>query len=123
MLSPDSIEYPDHRVTTERLKKRLEVFIDGEKVAETTDVIKLNETNYEPRFYIPIKDIRGIDFIKFDDYYCPFKGHAELYTVKHGPRRFENAAWSYVRPFDEFKELKGRVAFYPSKVQAIRITG
>lgn len=69
-----------------------------------------------------MNDIKAIDLIKSKDYECPFKGTAEIYNIKHGPQSHENAAWSYEEPYDEVQEIQGRVAFYPDKVQEIRIT-
>jgi uncharacterized protein (DUF427 family) len=123
MMSPGYTENPQHKVSTEPMNERVEVFMDGEKVAETIDAIRVFEPGNPERIYIPREDIRGIELLKFDDYHCPFKGDAELYDVKHGSNRFENAAWSYLKPYDEVKELKSYVAFYPEKVQLIRVTG
>jgi uncharacterized protein (DUF427 family) len=123
MKSPGIRKNPEHKLSTERMKERVEVFMDGQKVAETKNAIKLFEDGYEPRIYVPKEDIHDIELLKFDGYECPFKGHAELYSVKHGSHRYENAAWSYEDPYEEFQELKGRVAFYPEKVQEIRVTG
>lgn len=123
MMSPGYTEHPEHRIETVPMKERVEVFMEGEKVAETLRAIQVLEPGCPPRIYIPREDIQGIELIKFDDYECPFKGHAELYKVKHGSSSFDNAAWSYRKPYDEVLEIKNMVAFYPSSVQLIRVTG
>ena len=123
MMSPGLTEHPEHRVMTERLNARVEVFMEGEKIAETRNAIKVIEPGYPERLYIPREDMRSIELIKFDDYYCPFKGEADLYKIKHGSSRFENAAWSYRKTFDEVSEIKDLVCFYPEKVELIRVTG
>ena len=123
MMSPGYTENPEHRVQTMPMQERVEIFMEGEKIAESRKAIKLFEPGYPPRIYIPREDIRGVELIKFDDYHCPFKGHGELYKVKHGASIFENAAWSYLRPYDDVIEIKNMVAFYPEKVQLIRVTG
>lgn len=123
MMSPGYTAHPDHRITTEPMSGRVEVFMDGEKIAESRRAIKLHEPNYPERIYIPREDIREVEFTKYKDYHCPFKGQAELYNVKHGSHIFENAAWSYVRPYDDVKEIKNMVAFYSNKVQLTRVTG
>lgn len=110
-----------HEVKTERLQEKVMVIVEGETIAETTEAIKLLETGYDPVYYIPKNDIKEIDLIKCGDYECPYKGHAEMYTIRHGARDIENAAWSYDEPFNSLPELQGRVAFYPDKVQEIRI--
>jgi uncharacterized protein (DUF427 family) len=117
-----SLYHSDHEVVTERVSDRIMVIVEGETIAETTQAIKLIETGYDPVFYIPKNDIKEIDLIKCGDYDCPHKGHAELYTIRHGAHDIENAAWSYDEPFDNLPELQGRVAFYPEKVQAIRVS-
>jgi len=121
MRSEAMREHPEHEVITERIHQQVEVWLEGELIAKTDNAIKVKETGYDDVIYIPKNDLTNIDLLKSGDYDCPFKGHAELYTVKHGARDLENAAWSYEDPFDQVQELKGRVAFYPEKIQEIRI--
>jgi uncharacterized protein (DUF427 family) len=121
MKAPGFAEHPEHKVETERLQQRVEIFLDNDCILESQGAIKVTESHYEDRIYVPINDLTHIDLIKTGEYYCPFKGHAELYDVKHGERTIKNAAWSYVEPFDEVQELMGRVAFYSEKVQEIRV--
>lgn len=110
-----------HEVKTERLPERVQVILEGETVADTTSAVQVYETGREPVIYIPKNDIHEIDLIKCGDYECPYKGHAELYTIRHGAHDIENAAWSFDDPANSVQELQGRVAFYPDKVQEIRI--
>lgn len=92
MLSPGLEQYPDHRVVVEPLSKRVEIFIEGEKVVETKSALIVHETNLDPVVYVPRSEIKDLTFKKIDEYHCPFKGRAELYSVKHGASEFENAA-------------------------------
>ncbi len=110
-----------HDIKVERIEDRVLVVIEGETIADTTFAIRVLETGLEPVIYIPKNDIREIDLIKCGDYECPFKGHAEFYTIRHGAHDIENAAWSYSEPFMSLPELQGRVAFYPNKVQEIKV--
>lgn len=116
-----SNENPDYTVSTQRMNERVIVVVEGETIAETTNAVLLSETDHDPVIYIPKNDIKEIDLIKCGDYDCPHKGHAELYTIRHGAHDIENAAWSYDEPFRNLPELQGRVAFYPDKVQDIKI--
>jgi uncharacterized protein (DUF427 family) len=118
-MLPDTT--PGHDVKIERLLDRVLVMVKGETIADTTCAIKVIETGLDPVIYIPKNDIREIDLIKCGDYDCPYKGHAEFYTIRHGAHDIENAAWSYSEPIKTLPELMGRVAFYPHKVQEIRI--
>lgn len=123
MMSPGITEHPEHKLRTEEIKGRVEIFMDGERVVDTINAVRLYEDNCDPRIYVPKQALRNIELLKFEDYHCPFKGDAELYNVKHGSKTFENVAWSYRETYDEFPELKDKVAFYPKKVQECRITG
>jgi uncharacterized protein (DUF427 family) len=110
-----------HDVKVERLEDRVLVVVEGEIIADTTSAIRVFETGLEPVIYIPKNDVKEIDLIKCGDYDCPYKGHAEFYTIRHGAHDIENAAWSYSSPIQSFPELEGRVAFYPHKVQEIKV--
>ena len=114
-------QFEKHEVITERVSEKVIVIIEGETIAETDYAIKVIETGREPVIYIPKNDIKEIDLIKCGDYVDPYKGHAELYTIRHGAHDIENAAWCYDEPFRNYPELIGKVAFYVDKVQSIRI--
>jgi uncharacterized protein (DUF427 family) len=123
MLSPGMTENPDHKLSVEPLPKRVQIYMEGEKIVESKNALRMVEDGHEPVLYLPREEIRSVEFIKCGEYHCPFKGRAELYNVKHGSSTFENAAWSYVAPYDEFQELKDKVAFYTNQVQEIMVTG
>lgn len=97
--------------------------MEGNRIVSTKNALRLNERGLAPVLYIPRNEISDVEFIKIGIYHCPFKGYADLYDLKHGPSRFEKAAWSYVRPYDDLVEIENHVAFYSNKVQFIRITG
>ena len=118
-MLPDTT--PGHDFKIERLDDRIQVVIDGEIVADTTSAIRFSETGLDPIIYIPKNDVREIDLIKCGEYECPYKGRAEFYIVRHGGHDIENGAWSYSEPSLLFPELQGRVAFYPHKVQEIKV--
>jgi uncharacterized protein (DUF427 family) len=111
----------EQEIKTERISERVQVIIEGETVADTMSAVKVTESGFDDVIYVPKNDIKEIDLIKCGDFDSPNKGHAELYTVRHGAHDIENAAWSYDEPISSVQELQGRVAFYPDKVQEIRI--
>lgn len=110
-----------HDIRIERISERVLVIAEGEAIADTTSAVRVLEEGQEPVIYIPKNDIHEIDLIKCGDYDSPLKGHAEIYTIRHGARDIENAAWSYDDPANNLPELQGRVAFYPDKIQEIRV--
>jgi uncharacterized protein (DUF427 family) len=51
--------------------------------------------------------------------HCPYKGDAVYWSIRSGPRTVENAVWSYEAPYDDVAPIKGFLAFYPDRVDAI----
>ena len=106
---------------TERMNERVQVILEGETIADTNLAVRVLEEGQEPVIYIPKNDIKEVDLIKCDEVDSPDRGHAEIYTIRHGAHDIENAAWSYDEPDYHIAELQGKVAFNPEKVQEIRI--
>ncbi|KAJ6115260.1 hypothetical protein N7486_001038 [Penicillium sp. IBT 16267x] len=48
--------------------------------------------------------------------FCPWKGEAEYYTIKHGDNIVSDAAWYYATPYEKATNIKDHIAFYKSKV-------
>jgi hypothetical protein len=51
--------------------------------------------------------------------YCPFKGDCSYYSIPAGGKKSVNAVWSYEDPFPAVEQIRGRVAFYPDRVDEI----
>lgn len=121
MKSPGHEQHPDHKVDEIRVKDTVTVEIAGKPVVESDDVIRVEETGHPPRHYFPMTaiDARLDESDKTSE--CPFKGKASYYNVTVGDRTFEDAAWTYEQPYDEHRDLAGRVAFYDEKVDQISI--
>jgi uncharacterized protein (DUF427 family) len=113
-----------HRVSTARFAGRVIVRAAGETVADSHDTVVLHENGYDPVYYIPQADVR-MDLLEPTAHTtrCPHKGQARYWTIKAGGRAIENAVWAYDAPFDAVSDIAGKVAFYPSKVDAIEVTG
>jgi uncharacterized protein (DUF427 family) len=111
---------PDHPITIEKNPHRVRVLIGGVIVAETTRALTLRESTLPPVHYIPRKDAQ-MDLFERSEHrtHCPYKGDAAYYTVMAGGVIARNAAWTYEQPFPAVKEIAGRLAFYPEKVEAI----
>jgi uncharacterized protein (DUF427 family) len=51
--------------------------------------------------------------------YCPYKGDANHFSLAVNGTRADNAAWTYEAPYPAMREIEGRLAFYPHKVDKI----
>jgi uncharacterized protein (DUF427 family) len=108
---------PDHRIVTKPAGVRVQVKLKGELIADSRDVLRMEEGTYPPVYYFPRKDVKMDRLVRSNHRtHCPFKGDASYYSFKDGA---ENAVWSYEEPFDEMQAIKERLAFYPDKVDSI----
>jgi uncharacterized protein (DUF427 family) len=106
-----------NRISVRPAGVRVQVKANGEVIADTREAILLEETNHEPVYYIPRKDVR-MERLERSQHrtYCPYKGEAAYFSLVGGA---QNAAWSYEDPYDEVSPIKDRLAFYAHKVDAI----
>ncbi len=103
----------------EPVEERLRIIFDGITVADTLGGYRVLETSHPPVFYIPPADVR-VDLLEPapGQSLCEFKGVARYWTLRHGTRASERAAWSYPDPTATFMAIKDALAFYASKVDA-----
>ncbi|MGH2694330.1 MAG: DUF427 domain-containing protein [Actinomycetota bacterium] len=108
---------PDHVLYFEESLRRVRVFFNGEKIADSTRMKLLHETGLLPVYYFPKEDVRA-ELLEPTDHHtrCPFKGEASYYSIVVDDRRSENAAWYYPDPIKGAPALEGYIAFYWDKV-------
>jgi uncharacterized protein (DUF427 family) len=122
MKSPGHQEFPQHKVREEHVKEVVKVRFNGVTIAESKDVIKVDEDESPVRYYFPRGDVR-METLQpsATTTECPFKGHATYFNLNAGGQRLDSAVWTYNTPYKEHADLAQRVAFYDDKYPAIAI--
>jgi uncharacterized protein (DUF427 family) len=113
---------PDHPIAIEANPARVVVTVAGETVADTRRAMTLREATYPPVHYIPREDVR-MDLLERTDHstYCPYKGEAAYFSIPAGGERSANAVWTYEQAYDAVGEIGDYLAFYPNRVDEIRV--
>ena len=120
------IKQPDasHPITIEPSASRIVVTAGGKTIADTRASLTLREASYSPVHYIPRKDVDMALLSRTDhSAYCPYKGDASYYSITPGGDRARNAVWTYEAPYPAVAQIKDYVAFYPDRVDEMKIVG
>ena len=113
---------PDHPIAITPTKGRVQVKFGGRVIADTTRAVTLQEANYPPVQYIPREDTHMASLqATTHKTHCPYKGDASYFSMKADGKAADNAVWSYVEPYPAVKEIAGRLAFYPDRVDSIEV--
>ena len=98
------------------------VEVDGEVVATSRDVIRVDEDGHPPRFYFPRADVQTKMLEPSNtNSDCPFKGHATYFSLNLDDKDLHDAVWTYEHPYDEHAALQGRLVFWDDKNPEISI--
>lgn len=118
--APGYAQHPDHQVLIAPNPNPVRVTFNGKVVAQSSAALVVRESRYPAVFYLPRADVvPGVLQATSHHTHCPFKGDASYWSLTVDGRTAENAVWGYDAPFDEATALRGHVAFYPDRVDAI----
>jgi uncharacterized protein (DUF427 family) len=94
--------------------------VAGRVIADTQEAVTLREASYAPVHYVPRKDVDMTALLRSGHTtYCPYKGDCAYYSISIGGARSINAVWTYKAPYPAVTEIRGHLAFYPERVDAI----
>ena len=120
--SPGHRKFPDHKVAEQRMDHRITVEVNGETVADSRDVIRVDEDHNPPRYYFPRNAVAADRLERSATVtQCPFKGTAHYFSLRTGSTTLPDAIWTYENPFDEHGDLRDRLAFYDDKYSVIQV--
>jgi len=122
--SPGHQKWPEHKVREIPVGQRVTVELNGQILADSSNVIRVEEDGSPARYYFPRGDVSMEKLQRTaTTSQCPFKGTAHYFTVSvdGGSAKLDDAVWTYEEPFDEHQALKDRLAFYDDKYRSIRV--
>jgi uncharacterized protein (DUF427 family) len=120
--APGHQKWPDHKIKETHIPGKMAVEVDGKTIAESRDVILVEEDQNPPRYYFPRKDVDMTNLQPtITTTQCPFKGTAHYFNLMGEDLELKDAVWTYESPFDEHKNLKNRIAFDADKFHIIHI--
>lgn len=107
---------PHKRVDVIPSTRHVEVFIDGAKLADSTNPLVLFETMLPTRFYLPPEDVR-LDLLTTSQTVtaCPYKGVSRHWSYK----THDDIAWAYPDPVPENPRIRDLVCFYNEAVDLV----
>ena len=107
---------PEYAVTSEPTGQTVKIFYQGQIVAESQEALTVKETKHKDVVYLPRSGLHMEYFTSTDhSTYCPFKGHANYWTINVDGHQDDNIVWSYEDPYPEVAELKDYVSFYTDR--------
>ncbi len=115
---------PDHPITLEPSRKRVQASFENHVIADTDDALILKEADYPAVVYFPMDDVEMGFLAKTDrSTNCPYKGDASYWSIYMDGQLRENSVWAYEEPYPAMAALRGRVAFYPNVVEVYEVEG
>jgi uncharacterized protein (DUF427 family) len=111
---------PYKRVDVLGSSRHVEVYLDGVKVADSTQPRILFETGLPPRYYLPLSDVQ-MQLLRSSETTsrCPYKGTASYWSLEVNGRRHDDLVWTYPAPLPESHKVAGLVCFYNEKVDLV----
>lgn len=113
---------PHKRIDTLPTTRRVVVRAGAQVLADSRAAVLLFETGLPVRPYLDRADV-AMHLLRPSPTrtVCPYKGIASYYDAAIGGTVIRDAVWCYEDPFPEVGLIKGRLAFYPERVDTLEI--
>lgn len=111
---------PEHPISIEPESRLVRVTSGGRLIANSMKALVLREANYPDVYYIPRDDV-SVELLQgsFHASYCPYKGDCLYFDIPAAGEKRKNAVFSYPKPYEAVKAIRGHLAFYPDRVDSI----
>jgi uncharacterized protein (DUF427 family) len=108
----------------ERSNRHIQVFFNGQLVADSHRAWRVLETSHPPVYYVHPDDVQ-LDYLRplAGGSWCEWKGQAAYYDVVVGKTKARKAAWYYPRPTATFGAIREHVAFYAHLMDKCLVDG
>jgi uncharacterized protein (DUF427 family) len=108
----------------EQTEKHIQIYFNGQLIADSTRAWRVLETSHPPVYYIPRADIIASALQPAaGGSWCEWKGRAVYFDVVAGGKEAHKAAWSYPEPTDAFEPIADHVAFYATPMDRCLVDG
>ena len=107
-----------HTITITPAALHVEVSLGGQRLAESSRPVLLEETGLPTRYYLDRTTINFEHLIPTDTVTaCPYKGRTSGYwSVRANGTVHQDLAWTYEFPTRQLLAITGMIAFYNEKV-------
>jgi len=116
---------PYHRIDTFATSRKVKVSLEGQVLAESTDVKALFEAGLPVRYYLPLRDVRLEHLVASEtSTQCAYKGSAIHWSARVGDTIHPDVAWTYEGDGvqRDAEAVRGRICFYNERTD-IEIDG
>ena len=110
---------PFHRVDVRSSSRHVQVFLDGQLLAESRRPRVVFETLLPPRYYLPREDVVARLVPSDSHTACAYKGVASYWSVDLGDRVVPDLVWTYPEPLPDAVALRDCLAFFDEKVDVV----
>lgn len=104
--------------------REVRIVLAGTLLVQSRRAVRVLETASPPGIYVPVEDVRPGALGRTEERtLCEWKGLAVYWRARVGNDSPVAIAWSYPEPFGRYESLRGRISFYPARVDECWLGG